>query len=299
MTFLAETQVATPYTLAQAFATGNRYFSLAPTNPWLGKDREQQEGIARQLAAILQEVPILNRTDFRTIATPDIEAANRALKSEGFDCQLTPIPLDSIALVAIMKLLGHWIFPGKSKPVYSQLDDSVYPGALIKNGVEIKEIPDLEHPIAILHTREGFDVLISVREPGPIPFGLSLEEFGAHLNGKGRVCRGFSGVHFPQINLNMMRNYDHVLGLYTLDNRGARWSVSQATGQTILKVNHCGFLAKDAVAMQVSRGISSDSNPLVIDKPFVLAVFRSDQQTKYPLLTAYLNRDVWKSADLA
>lgn len=224
------------------------------------------------------------------VSIGDVSPVNAFLRERGFDIQLDPLddPRD-LAIASVLEVLLKWIEEGKKRPVVN--DDIQYKGVRLEAGVSIVNVNGFLNPVAIIKTKNGDKVYMTIPSEAPRDSFEVFELAQKITTSFIMYADNYEDVIFPMIDLNTQPDISWLIGM--CDKNEEFWSISQALQQTIVKMDEKGVLIKEAVALGVRCMAASfpTTQPLVIDKPFLFVVERDG--LKEPLFSAYLDIDGW------
>lgn len=231
-----------------------------------------------------------------SIANRDVSVINSFLKAHGFSVQLQPIGPGGFAVASVLDLLVEWLEAGAVTTVHGQ-DGVEYPAVRVKqSNRQISTVIGHQHPIVTLATRTpGVTVNLTVAEQqrqSPTA-DLELAAWAAHLSKLRQRGVNYGDVVFPMVDLNQEVDISWITGLSTMGDDGMPAIIAQALQQTKLKMNEKGARAQSAVAMAVTRGISTPMPPLVIDRPFL--IWFEQEGLSQPLFVGHICEDAWKN----
>ena len=228
--------------------------------------------------------------EFRNWVSRIASELNEVLRREGFDIQLQDFQDGEFGIVSILDVLVEWLVRGMKTEIY--VNDTEYPAVRLENtAFEPYTSFGHRHPIAMLYTKSGDKVYMTIADRPYRDFGLIDRING--IRGDLRRASRYDYLKFPMVNLNHQVDISWLKGMWTIDaNSGQRAEISQALQQVKFKMNETGARVKSAVAIGV-RFVSALSNqPLVIDKPFFLWIEREGMST--PIIYAYIDQEDWK-----
>lgn len=258
--------------------------------------------------------PFMNDVVFKAWGDPVVEGlpaiagetaeVNQFLREQGFTIQLSPAPLGmrQIAAAAVLKIYPRWKEPGKETEIEYQ--GKKYPAVHLKGGVEVFTW-DWDEKVSVARVAtDGPEVfyLLKASDVGSViniedlvsssPFSLTMWAKGMPTT-TGMNPSELRGIVFPKVKLDCEEQLNWLVGL-TVEFEGAGeepWRISEALVQNRLTLDEKGASIESAAAVSMSKGMTM---PLVIDEPFLLVVFREDEEGRregsgIPLLTAYVD----------
>ena len=265
----------------------------------IGKDRVWKAVNDRQK----EYLPIFNSTrdearllkDIKSICSRNAEEINKFLAKEGFLIKLEPFKgSNDFGIASVLDILVEWQNNGLVKRLPSSPDKNikVFPGVLLKEGVRFTTSPSHNNPIAVIETKSGDQVCMTIHDQLD---GFPLLERTEQLRKNMRGIFDFESVHFPQVDLNQVVDISWLKKLWTIDENTCKYEIEQALQQTKFRMNEKGARAQSGVAL---GGIKCTSVrpavlPLVIDQPFLIWIERVE--LKYPLFTGWISKKDWKT----
>lgn len=227
---------------------------------------------------------------------------NQFLREQGFTIQLTAAPLGvrQISAAAVLKTYPRWREVGEKTLIKYQGKE--YPAVHLKGGVEVFSW-DWDESVSVARvTTDGPETFYFVKASdiedvetlvSSSPFSLTMWAKGMPTTA-GINPSGLRGIVFPKIKLDREERLEWLEGLsVNFEGIGGEpWWVSEALVQNRLALDEKGALIESAAAVSMMKGIGP--MPLVIDKPFLLVVFREDEEGQregsgMPLLAAYID----------
>jgi len=215
-----------------------------------------------------------------------VDRVNSFLSERGFDIGLNPIEPNDIAIASILELLLSWLEIGEKTTI--RYKDNTYTGVDLPYGVNIRNVQGFIYPAAIVDTKNGDKVWMTVIDSIP---NTSFEVFNLArklISSPNIYPYGYKReVIFPMIDLDMKPDISWLVGLGYRRNY-----INQALQQTKVKMDEKGVTIKEAVAIAVTLAcVGPITVPLVINRPFLFVVER--EGLKEPLFSAYLDVDYW------
>lgn len=257
---------------------------------WLGKSIEQTAFITDYMFK-RNELSRLSTEELRTWVSFVASELNKVLAKEGFSIKLEDFGRDEFGVVAILDVLVEWLKEGETTLILAQNSNCYDAVRLEKSNFRTYWSPVHEHPLAVVYTKSGDKVCMTIADKARPGFDLlaRIHEINqSHLS-----AFPVDHIKFPMVNLDQKVNIDWLVGMSTLTHDSRRARISQALQQTKFKMNHFGARAKSAVTVGVKiRGLQRNDD-LVIDKPFYLWIMR--EGLSIPILTAYIDYDDWKN----
>ena len=232
--------------------------------------------------------------DIESIASRSAGEINKFLANRGFQIALDPFekPTD-FGTASVLDVLVKWLEKGTATRLIGLRTSKEYPAVLLKGGVSFKRWPGHQNPIAVVETKtgelvyltvhdrlDGFELLDRVNELRAVRATLNVHEF--------------KGLYFPQVDLDQMVDIGWLKQLWTHGADGHDYEVAQALQQTKFRINEEGARAQSAVAIGVLRCTSlvPQLPPLVINRPFLVWIERPG--LKEPLFAGWICEDDWK-----
>ncbi|MDP2974078.1 MAG: serpin family protein [Candidatus Diapherotrites archaeon] len=237
----------------------------------------------------LGDVSRLSEKEIKRKVSKAAGELNRFLADNGFNIKLEAFPGDGFGVVSILVIKVKWLEAGKLASIIS--GNRNFEGVYLKSGVEILQAENYPNPIAQITTQSGDVVYMSVADKPR--GGFELLEFSNCFEGSLRSAQGYEGVKFPMIDLNQEVDISWLVGMNTVDKEKKGWFISQAKQQTKFRMNEKGAIAESAAAVGMLRMCASFEKPLLIDKPFFVAITRPG--CAKPLFVGYCSWDVWKN----
>ena len=260
---------------------------LKTPNAWNTVNARQKDFLSSHEQFIDRNL-LLSVRELMARADKDFRVINAWLKSQGFDIQLDVVDENnSFAVASILKVLVEWLEVGKITSLLSYGQKGEFSAVKLNKGVRVFENLTLhKHPIARIETKSGDKVSMTIIDKNPV----SLLSTIRMLNMVTRISRDYDGVTFPMISLDERPDISWICGM-TLDGN----YISQALQQTKFRMNEIGAKVESAAAMSVSKGISINPPPMVIDRPFLLWIERDG--LSFPIFSAVLAEDCWKKPE--
>lgn len=263
----------------------------------LGEDRKWSPTNDRQR----EFIRIFEENRAQTARIPEIESLsssshqliNEFLRERGFSIALSPFAPGDFGVASVLKLALEWLERGVEVPIFDP-QGRRYPGVKIKGeGVEFFANPEHDHPIVVLKTKTGDEVLLTVAgSPVPIP-AAALADFAKAITGHlGHHPERIEEVRFPMIDLDQQVDVSWLVDMSTLDESKMPWRIDQALQQTKFRMNEVGAKVESAMAVGMRYTSFRPIMPYVIDQPFVAIVRRPS--LKEPIFVGYIDKDVWK-----
>ncbi len=221
----------------------------------------------------------------------DFDLLNRFLWEKGFSIKLeNPHDPKSFGVVSIMKILEDWIESGTEGEIC--VEGKTYPAVHLKGkNVTFYKSEWHKNPVVSIKTKSGDEVLLSVADSF-----LSTDTLTGHIDrifGSLDVCRDFSGLVFPMVDLEEEVDISWLKGLPAFLGDDEVAFISQALQQTKFKMDQIGAIVESAVAIGIAKTSISKPRPdLVIDKPFFVTVRRKG--FNLPIFSGYIAQDCWK-----
>jgi hypothetical protein len=242
--------------------------------------------------AVLAGVPELESVV--GVGTPD--PVNAFLKEHGFQIKLGPFEDPrNIGVASVLTCLGKWAREGSVEGFWSDRLDRAVVTAQIFSGngaVEFFRHPGLPEIVLRLATT-GTDVVYLTMYEGADP----LDVPDAFRDGRSeRVDSHEETVQIPMVALDTSPDLSWLLGVRGDATRGTLIGkvakMLQGIEQHVFRLNHVGYLANCAAAVEL--GLESGARPTLyrVNRPFVLWIERPG--LGLPLFTAYCCEDVWK-----
>jgi hypothetical protein len=232
--------------------------------------------------------------DIKSMASRDAEKINEFLAKEGFQIKLDPFtePTD-FGTASVLDVLVEWLIEGKKVQIIQNGDiNKVFPAVKLMQGVSFAKAKQHPNPIAVIETKSGDRVCMTVHDPLE---NFALLERASELSKSMLGIGGYQGALFPQVDLDQMVDISWLKKLWTTGSDKYRYEVAQALQQTKFRMNEKGARAQSGVAIGIVRTTSimpKPVQPLVIDKPFLLWVWRAGLHL--PLFTGWINEANWK-----
>lgn len=293
---------------------------LGANRIWCAANEAQQEFLEEHFAVCRDEV--IGLSEIESTADTTVGSVNEFLVDHGFpDVQLDDQG-EGVYAASVMKALLKWVQPGTPCKLiaadgklydYFALDTDDQGNSAIINLVEIDqkkffhiEIETADDPDA------GTCVNLLVDIPGstdklsdlpPATIQAVLEQLlRSHrilaLLGqddiarmKVRYYRQYNFVVLPMLDLEQKRDVDWLLGMSTVSEGGACFSVVQAIQMNRLKMNEFGVKAESAFGMAALECMRSE---LAVTTPFIMWLTRPSSLQR-PLFVAYVDYDAWKN----
>lgn len=226
------------------------------------------------------------------------EECNKILTEHGFTIRLEAWPYDrqTFGVVAIYDLTIKWLVKGSIK------NDLGYPYLINKRpafhlGVSEAQISFYDvgrgQPLVRIPGQKSGDYVCLIKWIRPLTgFELldEVERLRAHLRTR-RTLYQWGGVILPNILLDEEVDISWLKSLWTKDETGQIWWVSQAKMQAKFALGPEGARARVAAAMAVTREAVSIPRPdYVVDDNIILWMER-DSVTSVPLFSAYVPKD--------
>ncbi len=230
--------------------------------------------------------------EIESIASWNVEEVNAFLRQRGFTIQLKSFDKNTFGVASVLDLLVEWLVKGEVTSVQG-VDHKTYPGVKIsKGGVQFYNARGHNSPIALLETKTGDRVYMTMLGSAPND-GFDLIARVEALSRSLSPNREFGGLDFPMVDLDQHVDIGWMLGMKTTGYDGQPAWITQALQQTILKMNEVGARAKSAVAIAVTRGGGMKKPDLIINGPF-LVWFERDGLAK-PLFVGHITQEDWRN----
>ncbi len=230
--------------------------------------------------------------EIESIASWSVKEVNEFLRQRGFTIQLQPFDKNAFGVASVLDLLVEWLVKGEITSVQG-VDRKTYPGVKIsKGGVRFYNVSGHNNPIAMLETKTGYRVYMTILNNAPND-GFDLiakaEAFSRNLSSN----REFGGLVFPMVDLDQRVDIGWLMGMKTTGDNGQPAWITQALQQTILEMNEVGARAKSAVAISVMRSIEMPKPDMVINDQFLIW-FERDGLAK-PLFVGHITQEDWRN----
>lgn len=251
-----------------------------------------------------EELSKFSEKELRSWASWVAAELNKILEGEGFDIRLEEFKPNTFGVVSILKLMVEWIVKGERDQLVVEGTDypavKMEPTTLGEVGGELKVVTIFEaytssqdfHPVAMLHTKSGDKVYMTIAD-GPVQdFGLMarINEIRSSLE---PAERRYDWLKFPMVDLNQEVDITWLKDMWTTigDSKDKAY-ISQALQQTKFKMNEFGARVESAVAVAATLEAVFVEQGLEIDKPFFLWIER--EGVSIPVIYAYIDQDDWE-----
>lgn len=279
--------------------------ALLKADEFLGSKSQGFSHVNEMQKRFLEEFYQVSRSDLSRFSHDEIESIasaksdeiNKWLEKRGFSIKLDPFDEAGFGVASMLSIRGDWAKKGTRYSVKTE-DGEYFPGVKMTNyGLGYYRVPESNHMIIGIETRNGDRVYLMMAEPGPTDLDL-VEQVETIQSKMKPVESEYSGVVFPKVDLDMRSEIHWILHL-RLQVQGEPlpyYQIVQALQQTKLKMNEIGFHVKSAVAMgEILSAPPKKKEPYMINRPFLMWIKRP--QFAKPLFVGYLDKDVWKDPE--
>ncbi len=281
---------AVTYPIVAALVKAEDMQGMGANRQWQAVNDTQTRFLQEFFRACRDDVSRIR--EIESIASWNVEEINAFLRQRGFTIQLQPIDENTFGVASVLDLLVEWLVKGEVTTVRG-VDRKDYPGVKIsKGGVQFYNVHGHNSPIALLETKTGDRVYLTMLDRAPND-GFDLIARAEALSRNLSSNREFGGLVFPMVDLDQRVDIGWLLGLKTTGDDGQPARITQALQQTILKMNEVGARAKSAVAVAVMRSIEMPKPDLIINGPF-LVWFERDGLAK-PLFVGHITQEDWRN----
>lgn len=274
-----------PYTTVAAVQVADTI--LGPGRKWSAHDKVQAGWLDRYFRPIATKLPELHEIVSQATSIPAKHVS--FLRRHGWNAELKECKPGQLLTAGLLDLLVKWKEEGVAVPLKAA-DGNMYPGALLKGGIEYWQLPN-GVTAACIATQSTDRVWLAMTDTAPTQ--LELSDMAKALIGGQKQRTNHSYLHFPMIDLAARETLDFITGLSTLGQDGKEWTILEAVQQITLKMNHKGAHARAADEMRMGpTSVQHAPPPMVIDKPFV-AIFERPGMPQ-PIFVAYATQETWK-----
>jgi hypothetical protein len=235
--------------------------------------------------------------EIESVASSSADEINAWLKKRGFGVALEPFSEEAFGIAAVLKMVVEWM----KKGVRTIIDRNgvKYSAVEMKSEVGDENVlfyTSLNHdqPVVGVKTKTGERVYMTVADTLP-ENDINMFRAVTRIARTLRLAFDFDRVTFPMVDLDQEVDISWLQGLRTIGEDDLPGVISQALQQTKLKMNEVGAKIESAVAVSVMRGMSKPKKHLVIDRPFVFWVERSN--LGMPIFVGHVCEDAWKDPD--
>ena len=243
----------------------------------------------------MQDLEKFDEGEIKSTASKSIPEVNKWLAENGFpDLQLQPISDPSaFAVASILHVFLKWKEEGTKTTI--EHGGKEYPAAKIKyDGMGIFNIPKDDRTFVNIPTkRKGEEVYLVVH-----PEGLAKSHdwitkiHSMRKKHQVRYSNSYEGVVFPTIDYDDMVDISFLKGMKNKD-----FFIAEAIQQTRFKMNEIGAEVESAAAMSCMRCCASAPKPpLIINEPFLVAIFREELATPY--FIGHFTPEDWKEVEI-
>lgn len=273
----------------------------AESIPNLGRGRtwlpinSYQESFLSQYFDSRGDIPSIPEIESR--ASRNASELNKFLRARGFDVQLERLERDEFAAASVLDLQVKWLQGGTATKLFTGNRENYYEAVSIdKFGADIYSSTEHDEPIVKLRTKTGDTVFITPHDDCPknrLFLPQIAQTIQNDLESHHKPLVEYEGVIFPMVDLNQKIDIRWMKGMYTTGDDGKLAIVSQALQQNILRINEIGAIAKSGVALGMTRSMSVDKMPFIVNGPFL--IWFSRQGIKDPLFVGHIEKDAWKN----
>ncbi|MEK7503512.1 MAG: hypothetical protein AAB577_00840 [Patescibacteria group bacterium] len=281
--------------MSETMVMGPIVSALVKSEDILGKNpnwravKDEQAIFIKDFFSRRHEIAIFFGKELRSWASLVAAELNEVLQKEGFDIRLNDFGEKEFGVVSILNILVEWLEKGTK--INLLVKGKRYPAIRLESGFEARESLKYSKSIAVLNTKSGDQVFMTVADRPYEGFELisRIEEIsnGFMLNGS-----RYDSLTFPMVDLNHEVNIGWLKGMWTRDQKGDEFEISQALQQTKFKMNEAGARVKSAVALGVRFVAALPTRSFIIDKPFFLWIRRPGMSV--PVIYAYIDEADWK-----
>lgn len=263
--------------------------------------RDEHVRLLRDYFPRRAELVHFSEKELRSWASWRAAELNEILARERFDIRLQDFKSGEFGVVAILDVMVEWL--ARATRTTLRVDGTEYPAVRMEPHAEIESgwaqlfeaygSPAHPHPVALLHTKSGDRVYMTVAGTPPGADFELIDRVDAIRTTLGRASGHYTWLEFPMIDLNQQVDITWLLGMWTtVAESGQEAFISQALQQTKFKMNEVGARVKSAVAIGIIITSIRLETPLIIDQPFFLWIERNGVSA--PVLYAYLDYADWK-----
>lgn len=265
---------------------------------WISVSKEQEEFIEKFVKTGMSDLLKFEDGELKCKAGTSIEEINKWLADNGFpDLQLEPIDdPTAFAVASILHVFLQWLQEGTETTITYQ--DEEYPSAKLDyREIDFFKMSSHDNPIVKIPTkRVGEYVFMTISDKE------NCMGFAEIIKNKSKefksVNHKYKGVIFPTI------DYDEKVDisfLEKMENPGDDptkdpWFIVEAIQQTKFKMNHKGAEVESAAAMSGMRCCSIGPSPMIINKPFMMAIVR--EELEHPYFVGYFTEEDWKEVEI-
>lgn len=268
---------------------------VGPNRLWQAKNYDQ-ECFLSYFETCRDEIAEID--EIESIASWSYEEVMQFLTERGFgDMKLSPFDSDHFGIASVLNILLKWRKPGGRIPIITPEGGS-FDGVKIGDvGVSFFTSSSHDNVIARLVTKSKdvvFLTMLSGLEGNDDPFSIldAIYSIRATMT----PCFGYSGVHFPMVDLDQDVDVDWLSKMKTEMDNGEYAMIGQALQKTRFKMNNIGAKVESAFAASVYASCCvspvEPPPPLIINKPFLAWVERDGLQM--PLFSGHIHEDCWK-----
>lgn len=240
------------------------------------------------------EGDVENIPEIQTRASCNADVLNQLLADNGFSIRLNPFSgPDEFGVVSILKLFLEWLKEGEVTVIHYQ--DKQYPAVqLSKDCVSFFSSPNHSFPVAVIKTKTGDEVLLSMADHSYEGFDL-----GRHID---RVFEDLkprndlAGLVFPMVDFNEPVDISWLIGMTAFFGENAVGKIIQAIQETKFAMDEKGAKVESVVTLGVYRSyVEGMVLRHVINEPFFAVVRRKG--LKLPIFSGYIAPDCWKKPE--
>ena len=262
---------------------------LAQHSDWELATDAQKEFFAKTTTD-LSDCALLKEGEIAFKVSKSADEINAFLAEKKFNIKLDPFvdPRD-FGVASVLDVSVEWVEPAdEGRLTHNGVD---YPSVEMTDNITFLEGP-FGQAVAKIATKSGDEVFVSIAHEALS--GFTLKEAVAQIVGSTKRIYDFGGLAMPMVHLDQEEDISFLVGMTICGEDGnGIGTVSQALQQTRFRLNQFGARVESAAAMGMCYESCMQRNPpLVIDKPFFLAVHRPG--AAQPLFSAYVTPEDWK-----
>lgn len=270
------------------------------SNSWRPITDVQERFLETCLAKGMKDLESFDDGELKCKAGDKIEEINVWLAENGFpDLQLQPTEdPNAFAVASILHVFLQWLEEGTKTTI--TYDGQDYPAAKLDyKAIKFFSIEGRTEPIAYVPTkREGEYVLMTIDDgiKDALPKMMDIDE-------KIKTGRVYTleqkGLIFPTVEYDEKVDISFLNGMESPDPDPSTppWYIVEAIQQTRFKMNHIGAEVESAAAATLTlRGMVRTPEPMIIDKPFLMGIFR--KELGLPYFLGHFTEENWKEVEI-
>ncbi len=214
--------------------------ALVKAEDVLGKNRRwqsintTQKRFLQEAFATRDQLQYFSEKEVRSWADRVAAKLNKILKDEGFDIELEDFSEGEFGVVSILDVTVEWLMRGQK--IELKRKNKKYPAVRLplewideagKHTFTAHESSTHTHPIALVHTKSGDQVYMTVADQQLEGFELKsrIDKMRVEM----KPGRGYyESLQFPMIDLDQRVDIGWLVGMKTTDAKRQDWKISQA-----------------------------------------------------------------------